>query len=251
MAPFELNGEIAVVTGGGSGIGLAIAECMADVGARVVLVGRREEALAEAQARLGEVAAYVCHDVAEITETAAAAKAMAAPFGPPTILVNNAGNHLKKLALDTEDEEFLGVLKTHLLGSFALTRALVPGMMEQGRGSVLFISSMAAYLGIPSVVAYAAAKSALTGVIRSLATELSPAGVRVNGIAPGWIETEMMRKSVYTDAQRMKKILERTPAGRFGHPTDIGWAAVYLASPAARFVTGTLLTVDGGASIGF
>jgi gluconate 5-dehydrogenase len=251
MAPFNLTNELAVITGGASGIGLAIAECMADVGARVVLVGRREEALAEAQARIGDQAGYLCHDVAN---TAAADKLISevnTRFGSPSILVNNAGNHLKKFAVDTGDAEFQEVLQTHLLGGFALTRAVLPAMLERGAGNIIFVSSMAAYLGIPQVVAYAAAKSALSGLIRTLATEVSPSGVRVNGIAPGWIETDMIRKSVYTDEQRMKKILSRTPAGRFGQPVDIGWAAVYLASPAARFVTGTILNVDGGASIGF
>jgi gluconate 5-dehydrogenase len=101
------------------------------------------------------------------------------------------------------------------------------------------------------VVAYSAAKSAYLGLIRSLAVELSPEGIRVNGIAPGWIETEILRRAVLPDPERKAKILGRTPMARFGQPEDIGWAAVYLCSPAARFLTGVVLPVDGGASIGF
>jgi gluconate 5-dehydrogenase len=115
---------------------------------------------------------------------------------------------------------------------------------------VLFVASMAALFGIPYVVAYTAAKSGLVGMVRALATELSPHGVRVNAIAPGWIRTDMLRH-LDTDPERKEKILSRTPMRCFGEPEDIGNAAVYLCSPAARFVTGTVLTVDGGASIGF
>jgi gluconate 5-dehydrogenase len=172
-------------------------------------------------------------------------------FGAASILINNAGIHLKKPAIDTTEDEFLHVLQTHVLGAHALSRAVAPAMMRRGAGSILFIASMAALIGIPQVVAYSAAKSAYVGMVRALATELSPQGVRVNAIAPGWIETDMSRQAMNGDPERRKKILSRTPLARFGDPDDIGQAAVYLCSPAAKFITGVVLPVDGGVSIGF
>jgi len=248
---FRLDGELALITGGGTGIGLAIAHCMADAGARVVLTGRREDKLREAAEAIGPQACYVGHDVSRLSEAPALVESAARRFGPFTILVNNAGVHLKKPAVDTTEEEFLKVLTTHVLGAHALSRAVAPGMMERGKGSILFIASMASLFGIPQVVAYSAAKSAYVGMVRALATELSPGGVRVNAIAPGWIETEMSRKAMDGDPERKQKILSRTPLGRFGTPVEVGLAAVYLCSPAAQFITGAILPVDGGVSVGF
>jgi gluconate 5-dehydrogenase len=118
-------------------------------------------------------------------------------------------------------------------------------------GSILFIASMTSFMGMPQVVAYAAAKSAYLGLVRSLAVEWGPHGVRVNAIAPGWIASPMLERALSGDPVRKGKILGRTPLGSFGDPDDIGWAAVYLASPAAKFVNGVVLPVDGGAAIGF
>ena len=137
------------------------------------------------------------------------------------------------------------------MGAFSLTRAVLPQMIQRKHGSILFTASMASLFGIPLVVAYSAAKSAYVGMMRSLATEVSPHGVRVNAIAPGWIESDMMLNALNGDSKRSNKILGRTPMNRFGTPKDIGLAATYLCSPAARFITGVLLPVDGGASIGF
>jgi gluconate 5-dehydrogenase len=124
-------------------------------------------------------------------------------------------------------------------------------MKEHGHGSILLTASMASLFGIPKVVAYSAAKSAYLGMARCMTAELSGAGIRVNAIAPGWIETPMLRQALDGDEDRSNKILGRTPMKCFGEPEDIGWAAVYLASPAAKFVSGICLPVDGGASIGF
>jgi gluconate 5-dehydrogenase len=250
-AAFRLDGELALITGGGTGLGLATARCMAGAGARVVLAGRREDVLREATAKLGPAAGYVASDVSQPGTAADLNRIVSERFGPPTILVNNAGIHLKKPAVDTTEEDLLRVLNTHVVGAHALTRAVAPAMVARGAGSILFMGSMASLFGIPLVVAYSAAKSAYLGMVRTLATELSPHGVRVNMIAPGWIETEMSRKAMQGDPQRERKILSRTPAGRFGEPLDIGMAAVFLCSPAAKFVTGAVLPVDGGASIGF
>lgn len=249
---FSLKGETALVTGGGSGIGLAIGGCLAAAGARVVLVGRREAELAKAAALAGERAFALSWDVTALDRADELVRAAEDLAGSPvSVLVNNAGIHLKKAAVDTTAEEFQSVLQTHVLASHALTRAVLPQMMERGHGSVLFIASMASLFGIPLVVAYAAAKSAHLGMVRTLASEVGGSGVRVNAIAPGWIETAMSRQAMQDDAGRERKILGRTPLRRFGTPADVGMAAVYLCSPAARFVTGAVLPVDGGASIGF
>jgi gluconate 5-dehydrogenase len=248
---FSLRGEVALITGGGTGIGLAIARAMHAAEARVVLIGRREAELAAAVKALGANASYMIHDITQVEAAQTLVARVAAEAGPVTCLVNNAGIHLKKLAVDTTPAEFESVLRTHVFGSHALTRAVAPGMMERRHGTILFTASMASLFGIPQVIAYTAAKSAYVGMVKAYATEFSPHGVRVNAIAPGWIETEMSRKATTGDPVRRKKVIDRTPMEKFGAPSDIGWAAVYLASPAASFVTGVTLPVDGGVSVGF
>jgi NAD(P)-dependent dehydrogenase (short-subunit alcohol dehydrogenase family) len=249
--PFRLDNELALITGGGSGLGLAMARCMADAGARVILAGRREEVLQKAVESIGPRAHYLCHDVTRLEEAPALVAKIQDQFGPITVAVNNAGVHLKKPALETTEEEFLQVLTTHVLGSHAICRAVAPGMIDRKSGSILFIASMASLIGVPNVLAYSAAKSAYLGMVRALASELSPQGVRVNAIAPGWIMTDMSRQALQDDPRREQKILARTPMGAFGMAEDVGMAAVYLSSPAAKFITGVVLPVDGGASIGF
>jgi NAD(P)-dependent dehydrogenase (short-subunit alcohol dehydrogenase family) len=224
---------------------------MASAGAKVILAGRRVEVLREAAAAIGPPAGFVVCDVTRFKDAVRVVARAKALFGLITILVNNAGVHLKKPALETSEAEFLAVLKTHVLGSHGLTRAVLPGMLRRGHGSIIFIASMASLFGIPNVFAYSAAKSAYLGMVRALATEVSPSGVRVNAIAPGWIETDMTRRAMAGDPARKRRILARTPLRRFGEPDDVGAAAVYLCSPAAKFVTGAVLPVDGGVSIGF
>lgn len=249
---FSLTGETALITGGGTGIGLGIARCLVQAGAQVVLVGRREAELAAAVAELGSAATLVVQDITQFAELPGlVGRAEAAAGRPLSILVNNAGIHLKKFAADTAPEEFQAVLTTHVLAAHALTRVVVPGMVERGHGSVLFTSSMAAFMGIPQVIAYAAAKSAYLGMVTTLSAELAAKGVRVNAIAPGWIFSEMSRKALDNDPARKAKVLSRIQMGRMGQPADIGWAAVYLCSPAASYVTGVTLPVDGGAAAGF
>jgi NAD(P)-dependent dehydrogenase (short-subunit alcohol dehydrogenase family) len=246
--PFRLDGEVALITGGATGLGFGMAECFVRAGANVILLGRREAVLRDAAGRLGDAARFVAADV---TDDAAKLQAALAPLGPISILVNNAGNHLKKPATETSDAEFLSIIDTHVLASFRLTRTVAPPMLAAGRGSMLFITSMSALMGIPSIVAYSTAKAAYVGMVRALASEFSPRGVRVNAIAPGWIESPMLRQALDNDPPRKQKIVSRTPMGKFGEPADIGNAAVYLCSPAAKFVTGVVLPIDGGASIGF
>jgi NAD(P)-dependent dehydrogenase (short-subunit alcohol dehydrogenase family) len=248
---FSLQGETALITGGGSGLGFGIAECFVASGATVVLVGRRPDVLKKAAKKLGKSASFEVHDITLVDEAQSFIQRVSKKVGPISILVNNAGIHLKKLAVDTTPAEFTAVLQTHVVAAFSLTRVALPDMLKHKHGNILFTASMASLFGIPLVTAYSAAKSAYLGLVRSLATEVSPHGVRVNAIAPGWIESDMMLNALNGDPERSKKILGRTPMNCFGTPRDIGLAATYLCSPAARFVTGVFLPVDGGASIGF
>ena len=249
--PFSLDGQTALITGGGTGLGLGIARCFITAGARVILVGRRELELTRACSTLRERAFSLQGDITKLERAPALVEAAEKIAGPVTILVNNAGVHLKKPAIDTSDAEFAAVLQTHLFGAFALTREIGKRMVTRRSGSVLFTASMASFIGMPWITAYSAAKSAYLGLVRSLAAEWGPAGVRVNALAPGWIASEMLDQALRSDELRRNRILSRTPLGRFGEPDDIGWAAVYLTSPAAKFVTGVVLPVDGGAMQGF
>lgn len=251
LSAYSLDGHTALVTGGGTGIGRAVTQCLVAAGARVIITGRRADVLQETAAEFGPAVIPHVMDVTATAEIAPAVKQLTATHGPITILVNNAGIHIKKPFVETTEEEILRVFQTHVMGALALSRALEPGMRTAGGGSIVFMSSMAALFGIPKVSAYTVAKSALTGAVRALAVELGEANIRVNAVAPGWIETEMSRKALDGDPARKAKILGRTPLGRLGDPSDIGWAVAYLCSPAARFVTGTVVPVDGGASMGF
>ena len=249
--PFRLDNQLALVTGGGSGLGFAICQTLVEAGAQVILMGRRLELLEQRSAQLGPAAHYLQHDVTNLDDTPAVVKQIERQFGQIDILVNNAGINSKKPALETSDAAMAQMMQTHLFGSFALSRECGRGMIERRRGSIVMILSMAALIGLPQVSAYTAAKTALLGLTRALAVEFSPHGVRVNGIAPGWIETDMLRKAFEGDATREKKVLDRTALSQLGEPIDIGYAVVYLCSPAAKYVTGVVLPVDGGASIGF
>jgi NAD(P)-dependent dehydrogenase (short-subunit alcohol dehydrogenase family) len=249
--PFSLAGETAVITGGGTGLGLGIARAFVASGARVVLVGRRRKVLEDAAWDLGAAATWELQDIAKHDQTPGLVRRIDDRVGPVTILINNAGIHVKKPAFELSVDEFNAVLQTNLTAAFALTRAVLPSMMERRHGSIVFIASMASLIGLPQVAAYAAAKAGHLGLVRTLAVEASPHGVRVNAIAPGWIESDMLRSSMNGDAERAEKVIARTPMKRFGAAEDVGWAATYLCSPAAKFVTGAVLPVDGGASIGF
>lgn len=248
---FSLRGEHVLITGGGTGLGLAIAQAMHAAGARVIVVGRREAELAAAVKGLDDRASYAMHDITQLDAAGEFIARVTRNHGPITCLVNNAGIHLKKPAMETTSAEFQKILNTHIFGAHELSRVVVPGMVERRHGSIIFMASMASLFGIPLVVAYSAAKSAMIGMMRTMATELSPHGVRVNALAPGWIDTDMSRKAFEGDPARKNKIINRTPMARLGDPLDVGWAAVYLTSPAAKFVTGSIVPVDGGVSMGF
>jgi gluconate 5-dehydrogenase len=248
---YSLKDRLAIVTGGGSGLGYAMATCFIAAGAKVIIVGRRQKNLEEAAARLGPNAMAECHDVADMQDAIPFLERIEQKYGLPSILVNNAGNHVKKTLENTSLDEFRSVLTTHLGGAFAMSRATAPLMRRANGGSIIFTASMSSIIGMPKVVAYSTAKAGYLGMVRCLATELGPDNIRVNAIAPGWIETPMLKKALAGDPERQDKILSRTPQQHFGNPLDIGWAAAFLCSPAAEFINGVLLPVDGGASIGF
>jgi gluconate 5-dehydrogenase len=250
-SPFSLVGQMALISGGGTGIGLGIARCFIAAGAKVVIVGRRETVLQQAAESLGDRAYYRAHDITVFEQNPVVIDEIEQSLGTIDILVNNAGVQLKKPAMEITESEFQGVIDIHLMAAFSLTRSLGKRMIERGHGSILFIASMASFIGVPNILPYTAAKSAYLGMVRGLAAELSPRGVRVNAIAPGWIQTPMLEQALLGDPVRRSKILGRTPMETFGEPDDIGLAAVYFCSPAAKFVTGAVLAVDGGASIGF
>ncbi|MCF0053158.1 glucose 1-dehydrogenase [Dyadobacter sp. LJ53] len=248
---FSLHGKLALVTGGGSGIGFYIAQAMIQSGAKVVITGRREAVLQEAVGLLGANASYFVNDITQLSTIPDLIAAIEEAHGPIDILVNNAGINMKKHAIEVTDEDFDRVIQTNLHAVFAVTRECGKRMIAREKGSIIMITSMAALYGIDRVVAYTASKSAVGGMVKALATEFSPYNVRINAVAPGFIETPMMLTAMNGDPSRRDKAMDRTPMGTWGKPDDIGWATVFLASPAAKFITGVTLPVDGGNSIGF
>lgn len=247
MNQFRIDGKVAVITGGGSGIGLGIARVFVDAGATVVLVGRNEDKLKAAQQELGAQAHYRVFDVTDKPAMPDFVAEVEKNVGPIEILVNGAGVHLKKPALEVTDEDYLRVLDVHLLSVFAFTREVMRYMVERKRGCVVLISSMTAFMGMTQVVAYSTAKTAILGLQRALIADYSQDGIRVNTIAPGWIETPMLHKAIDADPARKAKILSRIPTRTFGDPDDIGNAVLYLCSPAGKYVNGVTLPVDAGA----
>ena len=243
-----------IVTGASSGIGRGIATVLAGGGCAVGALARSGDKLESFREEIS-ASGGTCHtsivDLRSEEETAAGIAALTEALGGVDALINNAGHAVKKPTVDLTEEEMLGVFDVHVRGAFALSKHAATRMMVSGGGSILFLASMASLIGIPYIAAYAAAKSAHLGMVRTMAVEWSPKGVRVNAIAPGWIMTDMTKETVLKDAERTEKILSRTPLNEFGEPEDIGWAAAFLASPAARFITGVCLPVDGGVSIGF
>jgi NAD(P)-dependent dehydrogenase (short-subunit alcohol dehydrogenase family) len=248
---FSLTGKRALITGGGSGLGLAVARCVAAAGAEVVLAGRRDDVLQQAAAAIGPKAYAAVLDLADIASIAGFAKAVEDRHGPIDILVNNAGNTVKKPFELSTIADLDSVLDVHLRGALELTRQFLPGQMARNSGSVIFTASMTSFIGQPLVLSYTAAKTALTGVVRGLSAEFSARGVRVNAVAPGWIDTDLFRKATDGDPARKAKILGRIQMSRLGEADEIGWACVFLASSAAGYVTGQTLIVDGGAVVGF
>ncbi|MBX2966334.1 MAG: SDR family oxidoreductase [Cyclobacteriaceae bacterium] len=243
--------KIAIVTGGSSGIGLAIAKKFTEQNIHTIILGRGQEKLNEAASLLGANCEAIAFDVTNLGGLPELITGIIKKHGHIDILVNNAGINLKKSALEVTDQEFQQIILTNLTSVFAITREVAKNMVERKSGSIINISSMAAQYGLPFVVAYAASKTAIEGITRTLAVELSPHGVRVNSIAPGFIATKMSSTALNGDPERKQKVLSRTPMGRLGDPGDIANTAYFLASDDSTFMTGTVIPVDGGNSIGF
>jgi len=251
MADAELRGRVALVTGGGSGLGLGIATKFTQNGIQTVIVGRDPAKLNSAKAQLGENAFPVVCDLSDLSTISPLVEKVVDQFGQIDILVNNAGINMKKEFTEVSDDEFQRILTINLCAVFAISREVVKHMLRQGSGTIINISSMAAQYGLPKVIAYSASKSAIDGMTRAMAVELSPKGVRVNAIAPGFIHTAMSDRALNTEPERKAKAIGRTPLGYMGQPSDVGEAALFLASDAAKYITGIVLPVDGGNSIGF
>ena len=248
----ENQQKIAIVTGGGSGIGLAIAEKFTQNNIRTIIIGRDQKKLDSAKQRLGELCETVSYDVNELAGIPKLINDLAGRFGKIDILVNNAGINLKKDFTAVTDDDFQKVILTNVTSVFVFSREVVKCMLERKNGGVIInISSMAAQYGLPRVIGYSASKNAIDGMTRAMAVELSPKGIRVNAIAPGFITTAMTAKAFSDDPERMNKAMARTPMGKFGEPADIGDAALFLVSDAARYITVVILPVDGGNSVGF
>lgn len=249
---FSLEDKVALITGGGTGLGFGISRAFIEAGAKsVIITGRRESVLQKASKALGDNVNFLVHDVTESGTHKNLVEQIYSTYDKIDILVNNAGINQKKKTLEIKDEEFAKIVNTNLNGLFSLSREVGKKMVEQKSGSIINITSMAAMYGIPFVAAYTASKSGVLGLTHSLATDLSPYGIRVNSIAPGFIESPMLHKAFNSDPDRKKRVLQRTPIGRLGEPEDVANAAVYLASDASAFITGINLPVDGGNSIGF
>lgn len=246
-----MAGKVALITGGGTGIGFDIAKCMLASGANVIITGRRENVLQEAVNNLGAGAFYFVHDMADVSATPSLVADIISSHGKIDILVNNAGINMKRPAIDVSNDDFAQIIQVNLNAVFVLSREVGKHMLERKSGSIIMISSMAAYYGIDRVAAYASSKSGVYGLVRVLASEWSAQGVRVNAIAPGFIETAMSKTAMNSDPDRKHKAMDRTPMGYFGKPEDVAWAAVFLASNAAGYITGVSIPVDGGNSIGF
>jgi NAD(P)-dependent dehydrogenase (short-subunit alcohol dehydrogenase family) len=243
--------KIAIITGGGSGIGLAIAEKFVQAGITTIIIGRDEQKLNAAQRQLGDHCHPIAHNLNDLSSLPGLVQQIAGRFGRIDILVNNAGINMKKDFSEVTDEDFDRILHTNVKSVFALSREVTKIMLPQGTGNIINISSMASQYGIPKVIAYTASKSAIEGMTKAMAVELSPQGILVNCIAPGFIATDMSAKALNGDPERKQKVFARTPLGRLGDPGDIGDAALFLASDQAKYLTGVILPVDGGNSIGF
>ncbi|PRY13864.1 NAD(P)-dependent dehydrogenase (short-subunit alcohol dehydrogenase family) [Pontibacter ummariensis] len=243
--------KVAIVTGGASGLGYAIAEKFVNSGIRTIVIGRNEEKLNAAKEAFGALCSTISFDLSNLQGIPELVESIAKEYGQIDILVNNAGINMKKPFTEVTDDEFQRIILTNVNAVFALSREVVKVMLPRKKGAIVNISSMASQYGIPKVIAYTASKSAIEGMTRAMAVDLSPEGIRVNCVAPGFIATDMSAKALNNDPERKNKVLSRTPMGHLGEPADVAEAVHYFASDAAKYVTGTVLTVDGGNSIGF
>lgn len=243
--------KLAIVTGGGSGLGLAIARKLAEENIKTIIIGRDAAKLEIARKEIGENCDARTFDLSRLSEIPSLVEEITKKYGHIDILVNNAGINMKKDLLDVTDEDFQKIMDTNVNAVFAISREVARQMIKQGNGSIINVSSMAAQYGMPKVIAYTASKTAIEGMTRAMAVELSPKGIRVNAVAPGFIVTAMTSAALNSDPERKARVMSRTPMGFMGEPADIANAVHFLCSDAAKYITGVILPVDGGNSVGF
>jgi 2-dehydro-3-deoxy-D-gluconate 5-dehydrogenase len=249
MKLFDLSGRVAVVTGGNGGIGLGMARGFAAAGAAVVVAARNAEKSAAAVAELealGVKSAFIALDVAEPESCRAAIAEVLDRFGRLDILVNNAGMSIRKQPETYEFSEWLQVINTNLNGAFVLCQAAHAPMKRQGGGKIINIGSMMSIFGGAYAAPYSSSKGAIVQMSKSLATAWARDNIQVNSVLPGWIDTELTRDARAQVPGLNERVLARTPAGRWGVPSDLAGIAVFLASAASDFVTGAAIPVDGG-----
>ncbi len=251
-APFDLAGRTALVTGGGSGLGLAMARGLAAAGARVVLNGRDGSKLDAAAATLKADGLLAEASVFDVTDSAAVNQGIARiieRFGGIDVLVNNAGVQHRAPIEQFSDADWRRVLATNLDAPFFLARAVIPSMKARRAGKIINIASLMSSLARPTTIPYQASKGGLAMLTRGLAVELAPHDIQVNAIAPGFFRTEM-NAALTGNVDFTAWVEKRTPAGRWAVPEELAGAAVFLASAASNFVTGQILYVDGGFTAG-
>ncbi|GAA3602498.1 glucose 1-dehydrogenase [Gibbsiella greigii] len=246
LAPFSLQGKRALVTGATRGIGQALAIGLAQAGAQVIVAGRQRAALQAVAQQLnngGEHPQMVQLDVQDPASIRAAFASLADK--PLDILINNAGIEQVRPSLEVDEALWDSILNTNLKGAFFCAQAAARLMMAQGGGSIINLCSLTTAVGVPGATAYGASKSGLAGMTRALASEWAPHGIRVNGIGPGYFQTAMT-DVFYQDSEWCSAMQIKIPIGRFGELQDLIGAAIFLASPAAAYITGQILYVDGG-----
>lgn len=246
-----MTNKVAIVTGGNSGLGYATAENFCKQGIITYIIGRSREKTEKAQRELGKFCRAIIFDLSDLKGIPKLVADIKKEAGQIDILVNNAGINMKKEFLEVTDEEFHNIIHTNVNSVFAISREVAKVMKDQQAGSIVNISSMAAQYGIPKVIAYSASKTAIEGMTRAMAVDLAQFGIRVNCVAPGFIETPMSAKALNDDPERKGKVISRTPMQKLGCPEDIGNAVNYLAQECSKYTTGVVLPVDGGNSIGF
>ncbi|MEN8195114.1 MAG: SDR family oxidoreductase [Pseudomonadota bacterium] len=245
---FDLTGSVALVSGGGSGIGQRIAIALAGAGAAVVVAARRMEKLEETRAEIeaeGGKAACLQADLEDIDGLEDIAAKAAQPFGAPDILVNAAGVNFREVAADVTAESWNRTLAINLTTPFFLARALVPGMKKKGRGRVVNIASLQTVRALPNGIAYGASKGGVGQLTRAMAEEWSRFGITCNAIAPGFFPTELTAP-VYEDQGRLDALAAQTAMGRNGELNDLDGLAIFLSAPASDYITGQTIFIDGG-----
>ncbi|HVO90448.1 MAG TPA: glucose 1-dehydrogenase [Casimicrobiaceae bacterium] len=249
--PFDLTGKVALVTGAYRGLGFAIARGLGRAGAHVVVNARRDDVAQKAAATLVDEGLHADVGVFDVTDQDAARRCVAevqAHHGALDILVNNAGIQRRHPFVEFPRAEWDEIIATNLTGPFLVSQAVVPGMIERRRGKVIHIASLMSDLARPTVVPYTATKGGIRQLMRGMAIELAPHNIQVNAIAPGYFATEMNR-ALLDNAEFDAWVKRRTPAGRWGQPEEIAGLAVFLASEAANYITGQMITIDGGMSV--